>query len=394
MMQPQKHPILIRLAHALLAKAERSQGDKAVSLRLDDIRILPELIQAASPDELAPLVLLLGELCASTWVRLQTRKAQPFQTLADQQPALLLLDAPALAEWSGFTPSPPRWSRLLVDALRTPGVLQVPDAASLLDYLLRSPLPWFEHRSPSECAHTLNELARTCGDGSSHGMYLRELSARHFNGHSKVLDAREELLRLLGATVNQFLETPVQLLIDLPSAVDGAQMPFNEVIFIENLVSFERMAQSRRPSWARSALIFASGFKGTARRLRQRQGTSLYWRDAVPREQRDAFERWLYGECSEVLPRLEPSCCFFGDLDYAGMQILGQLRHSFADCRAWSPGYLVLLDQLRAARGHTPIEAKKEGQIDPGFTGCPFADETLLPALRIWNRCVDQEAWG
>lgn len=74
--------------------------------------------------------------------------------------------------------------------------------------------------------------------------------------------------------------------------------------------------------------------------------------------------------------------------DYA---ILAQLRASFPACGAWRPGYEALLARLGS--GHLPKEAGKEGQLDPGATGCPFADEVLLPALRNERRCVDQECW-
>ncbi|MDI1259215.1 hypothetical protein [Aquabacterium sp.] len=392
MSQPQPHAILIRLAHALLGKAARSEGDRVTTLRLDDDRILPELMRASSPDELAHLALLIDELCETTWVRLQMRKAQPFQTWADRQPTLVLLNGPTLAEWSGFAPTPPRWSRLLVEALRAPGVLEVPDATCLLHYLLRNPLPWFEHRSANECARALNELARACAAGQR--LYLRELSALHFRGHSKVLDAREELLKLLGAAPNQFMEAPVQTLIDLPLSARAETGWFNEVIFIENLVSFERMAQMRQPAWNQAALVFASGFKGTAKRLRQRDGSSLYWRGSVSAAQREVFELWLYEGLSNPAAIHDAGSAFFGDLDFAGLLILAQLRHIFPDCQAWIPGYQGLLDQLIAGHGHSPNEANKQGQIDPGHTGCHFTDNILLPALRSTNACVDQELWS
>lgn len=387
MSPPTSHPLLIRMAHALLRKAERSQGERGVSLRLDALA-LPELHQAATSDALAHIGLLLDQLKQTGWVDLRLKKAQPFQTLADRDPTLVLLDAAALAAWSGFTPSPPRWNRQLVEALRLPGVLQVPDAPALLDYLLRSPLPWFEHQTHAACALALNALTRECGSGQA--LYLRELSARHFHGHSKVLDNREELLRLLGGSEGQFLEAPIQLLVSLPPE-QGVLPPLTEVIFIENLVSFERMAQARQGDWAHVALAYASGFKGAARRLRTRQGSSLYWRDGSGPQATHAFARWLYG--THATDQASIQVRFYGDLDFSGMHILSQLRQSFPDCQAWQPGYASLLQQLEGPQGHAPSAAAKEGQVDPGTTGCPFADDILLPALRQSGRCVDQELW-
>jgi hypothetical protein len=51
-----------------------------------------------------------------------------------------------------------------------------------------------------------------------------------------------------------------------------------------------------------------------------------------------------------------------------------------------------LLSLLEAGRGHPPESADKSEQKDPGFTGCAYADEVLLPALRAHRAFVDQEA--
>ncbi|HEV6963778.1 MAG TPA: hypothetical protein VK305_00075 [Roseateles sp.] len=374
------HPLQMRLAHALLRKAERSGGGRTISLSLDE-QALPELHRAPSPEALGHLELLLDGLAATGWVRLRADKAKAFQTLADRRPSLLLLDAAALAQWSGFEPAVPRWSRQLVQALREqPTLLAVPDAPALLDYLGRSPLPAFEGRQPADCAAVLNALAAACAAAPDVTPYLRELSARHFRGHSKVLDAREELLRLLGAGEGRFMEAPIQLLVDLPEGWAG-----EEVLFIENGVSFERMVGTRQPAWARSALLYAAGFRAGARRLRERKGSSTYWRGRVSAESLQRFEAWLYSGVGD------PPVAFYGDLDFAGLAILAQLRASFPACGAWRPGYEALLARLEA--GHTPEEAGKERQQDPGATGCPFADEVLLPALRREGRCVDQELW-
>ncbi|CAM4066550.1 DUF2220 family protein [Roseateles saccharophilus] len=374
------HPLQRRLAHALLRKAERSEGGRTVSLPLD-AQTLPELHDAPSPQALAHLELLLDGLAKTGWVRLKADKARAFQTLADRRPALLLLDAAALAEWSGFEPATPRWSRQLVQALREHAtLLAVPDAPALLDYLLRSPLPAFQGQEPAACAAVLNALAADCRAAPALTPYLREISARHFRGHSKVLDAREELLRLLGAGEASFLEAPIQLLVDLPEDWTG-----DEVLFIENGVSFERMAGQRQPPWAHTALLYAAGFRSGARRLRERKGSSIYWRGRMSAANIERFETWLYGGTAE------PAVGFYGDLDFAGLAILAQLRMSFPTCSAWRPGYDALLSALGS--GHAPGDAGKERQQDPVVTGCAFADEVLLPALRTTGRCMDQELW-
>lgn len=390
MTTPAPHPLLIRLAHALLDKADRSQGQRAITLKLD-AKLLPELHATQTPDGLASIAALLQSLAQTGWITLRTQKPQAFQTLADQDPTLVLHDADALASWSGHQPVGPKWSQELVRRLGVPGVLNVPNAPALLDYLQRNPLPWFQDLHHAECAHTLNLLAEACHSGQSG--YLRQLSAKYFKGHSKVLDSRGELLRLLGAREGQFLEAPVQVLVSLPP--DWAQLQSGtsscEVLFIENLVTFESMANRRQAAWARAALVYAAGFKGAAKRLRTAEGSTLYWRHSATDAGRLAFTDWL---CAPDAAKQDATVVsFYGDLDFAGMQILAHLRQSFPNCQAWQPGYSALLSLLSTAGGHRPESAAKEGQADPGLTGCTYADAVLLPALRQTGLCVDQEAW-
>jgi hypothetical protein len=101
----------------------------------------------------------------------------------------------------------------------------------------------------------------------------------------------------------------------------------------------------------------------------------------------EAVGAWLFG-------RSELPVCFFGDLDFSGMQILTSLREVFAQAHAWKPGYGELISVLTSGGGHSPEMASKERQIDPGSTGCDFADALLLPSMRQHSRFVDQEWFG
>jgi hypothetical protein len=200
------------------------------------------------------------------------------------------------------------------------------------------------------------------------------------------LDTRDELLRLLGAAPGQFWDAPIQLLIDMPG-------DFDEVLFIENLVTFERMADTRQAGWCNSLLVYAAGFKGSAKRLRHRDGCRIYLRTplsealALPSANGlRAVQDWLFDQAD--LP-----VRFFGDLDHAGLQILASLREVFPDAAAWQPGYAALLAVVEAGGGHAPQAANKDRQTDPGITGCAYADDVLLPALRRCARFADQEAF-
>lgn len=52
-----------------------------------------------------------------------------------------------------------------------------------------------------------------------------------------------------------------------------------------------------------------------------------------------------------------------------------------------------MLDQLATGLGHTPEEARKDGQHPIETTGCQYADESILPAIRSYGRFVDQEGF-
>lgn len=381
---PLLSPFLQRLATRLLAKAERSTGSGPCRLKLDR-REAPELYGQTDAEEVQRRVMLLQDLCASGWVSLILAPPKEFAGFVDRNPQLELRDFDALAAWAGYMPQAMRWQRQWLDFLAErwsePGASVPPEPQALLDYLVRNPLLALQDLPMAEAARSLEALHALCASGLE--LPLREASAQIFQGRSKVLDSREELLRLLGAAAGQFQEAPIQLLVDPPGS-------FDEVVFVENLVTFERLADLRQPPWQHSLLVYAAGFKGSAQRLRSRHGCRLYVR-ASSLSGGDGnlgvVEDWLFG--TTELP-----VHFFGDLDYAGMQILSSLRSVFANAQAWIPGYVILADALERGGGHAPGLAAKELQMDPRHTGCPYADLRLLPLMRHHGRFMDQEAFS
>lgn len=389
---PPRHALLLRVVTRLLAKAERSGGEamfspRPVRLKLDR-KELPELYDQVEAEAVQGLELLLRALCVSGWVRLVLSREREFAGFVDRNPQLELLDFDALATWAGYQRLADKWQHKLLAhlALHWDASACISKQA-LLEYLSRSPVSALAAVPVDEAMRSLQSLRELCVSGIS--LPLREASARVFHGRSKVLDSRDELLRLLGAAPGQFWDAPIQLLVDIPAA-------FDEALFIENLVSFERMADVRRPAWARSLLIYAAGFKGSAKRLRHKSGCRLYVRashgetlDLNPSAMSglEAVGAWLFG-------RSELPVYFFGDLDFSGMQILTSLREVFTQARAWKPGYTELSSVLSAGGGHAPEMAAKERQLDPGSTGCDFADGLLLPSMRQRGRFVDQEGFG
>jgi hypothetical protein len=82
---------------------------------------------------------------------------------------------------------------------------------------------------------------------------------------------------------------------------------------------------------------------------------------------------------------------FWGDLDFSGMAILASLRSGFPSAQAWRSGYEPMLTRLIDGDGHSPAESGKERQRPVDQTGCPYADDALIPALKFYGRFVDQE---
>lgn len=394
------HPFLQRLARVLLQRAERTSSQGPVRLPLDR-KWTPELYAQANAEQLQLWLMLLDDLCGTGWVAMVLNPPRDFATFTDRNPRLELRDFEALAAWTGYTPQALRWQRQWLDHLAAhwaaPGSVLPSDPQAVLDYLARSPLTLMEDLPLMEATRSLDALRALCQSGRTRP--LREASAQVFQGRSKVLDNREELLRLMGAAPGQFQEAPIQLLVALP---DMAR-PFEEVLFIENLVTFERMADRRGPGWAASLLVYAAGFKGSAKRLRSREGCRLYVRTptaptaGTPTAPTAGMatatsaciqhvEEWLFADASWPVQ-------FFGDLDYAGMQILATLRDVFPHAQAWAQGYGALARILERGGGHPPAHAGKELQIDPGQTGCNHADQYLLPLMRRHGRFMDQEAF-
>ncbi|WP_249027564.1 hypothetical protein [Xanthomonas theicola] len=397
---PAPHPFLLRLARLLLAKAERSTALGPVRLPLDR-KTAPELHDAVDADQIQLLRMQLDDLCATGWATLLLEAPRAFADFSDRKPRLELCDFDALAAWVGYTPQAQRWRQQWRDHLAAhwsahPQEAPV-DPAAVLDHLARSPLVPMEGLPLEEATRSLATLAALCRSGRS--MALREASARAFQGRSKVLDHREELLRLLGSTSGQFAEVPIQLLLapsprQMADTHECKARALTEVLFIENLVTFEHMADARNSDWQDSLLVYAAGFRGSARRLRSRAGCRLYLRQPAFAALLPAIEAWLFEprgserSGSTLLP-----VHFFGDLDHSGMQILASLREVFPQARAWRPGYAHLSYLLAAGGGHLPEMAAKSQQIDPGRTGCAYADDELLPLLRSAGRFIDQEAF-
>ncbi len=207
---------------------------------------------------------------------------------------------------------------------------------------------------------------------------LRQLSARCFWGNSKVLDSREELLLQLYSDI-QITPRPILVHVHLPEKCNG-------ILLIENQDNYIQALKGYPASLADLAVIFVAGFRGSAERIRMSEGVSLHYQGCYNEVLKQQFESYWFAETDTLWP-----VWFWGDLDYSGMAILKALRQRFANVQAWPLGYDKLLQVLKDGGGHWPDMADKTEQKDPGITGCIYADQTLLPAIRTSGRFVDQE---
>jgi hypothetical protein len=252
--------------------------------------------------------------------------------------------------------------------------------AALCKRLLSNPIVILS-RSPEQVLERFAGIPALAGEN----LMLHEVASRQFWGLSKILNGQQEAIALLlGTDISVFPDKPVQLLVAARTADPAAP-----ILFVENAATFEAMAAGRLSAAEGFFLIYASGYKASARRLRSPVGSSVYFAPSVFEQNavlRLSVLAWLHG--TDVTRPVH----FWGDLDFSGMDILKELRVVFPGAQAWRAGYEPLLARLLADESHAPDEARKSGQTDPGLTGCSYADEVLLPALRMRGRFVDQES--
>lgn len=353
-----------------LDAAEAQGKELGRSIKLD-ARSFPGLFKASYEEEREQQWAHLEEMASWGWFGLRLNRQHPGQARYECNPRIVVLDELAIRTATGRPERVRSGIELWRDAVFA-GLI-APEATKELVSRYRIEIPG---RTPTEVVTQLQQL----GTLADEPLLLREVSARLFWGQSKVLDGRQALVSALLGADCPFPEMPVQLQVFLPAA------GFDGVLFIENQATFEQATRDSAGRFARLALVYASGFKGSARRLRSPAGTSVYFaaHGAIDEPKTKQFLGWLRNGVG--LPSW-----FWGDLDYSGMQILASLRGVFDSLEAWEPGYAPMLEHLQQGYGHTPEAAGKSGQLQVVVTGCSFADTELLPALNAHGRFVDQE---
>jgi hypothetical protein len=359
----QDEPELLALLHAVLDRFDQQPGStRHLSIFLPAEKHLPSLSRNdAAADQLWALIESL-ERGGVLQIR-EARRGVYDSRWRGARLAFALDCEETLRHWLDRAPSEPvmeAWRRAV-------GRHSFPGSCELL---LQRRIA-IAGRSPEEIVAALARIATLCGP-----VTLRQLSAFAFWGDSKVLDDRGDLIAALFPQL-EVLDRAIVVAVYLPAIVNG-------VLFIENQDTYTAATRGS-PSQAQGlALVYASGFRSSAQRIRTRTGALLHYAGDGAAERRAAFERWWFEAGEPAGP-----CYFWGDLDFAGMQILKSLRQRFGEVTAWRPGYEPMLDVLRREGGYRGGDESR-GQIDPVTTSCVLADNVLLPAIREFGQ-LDQE---
>lgn len=215
-------------------------------------------------------------------------------------------------------------------------------------------------------------------------LYLREAAALAFWGWSKALDDRLELVNQLrfAAGLAPLLAMPIFLNVHVRDSRSDAG-----TLFVENQVAFEAVRCGRLAAALEMDLVFSSGFKASAARLRNRESVSIYASESSSAEGLARFKDWFFSSTQHR------PVYFWGDLDFSGLSILKSLRATFPNLEAWQPGYAPMVEKLLVEGGHLPEETNKEDQREPGITGCQYADTVLLAAIKKTGMFLDQESY-
>lgn len=354
-----------------LDRADADNRSLIRAIRLDR-KSFPALYNAEYESEKEQLWGYIEQIASRGWVRIKLDRTQTGKSPYELNPRIEVADEQSIRVAANRITRLKRPNELWRQA-----VFEHLDASDDVREIVGRFLINIPGRSPQEIVLNMNALRHFADEP----LLLREVSARLFWGQSKILDGRQALVAaILEVEECPFPEIPIQLQVFLP--LTG----FEGVLFIENLATFERATRDSTERFYGLAIVFASGFKGSAKRLRSAGGSALYFaaHGSLDKEARLKIDSWLHKGTD--LP-----CWFWGDLDYSGMAILQTLRSTFVNLQAWEKGYAPMLASLNAGQGHAPDDAGKSAQRPIAITGCEYADSILIPALHDAGRFVDQE---
>lgn len=242
----------------------------------------------------------------------------------------------------------------------------------LLEILKKSPI-LIPTKSHTEVLERFNIWVNSSLKSNS----IRQESARCFWGISKVFDKKYELCNYFN-----LIEKPILLQIHTKSNNS------KKVLFIENLETYISCIESKNILLNDFVLIYSSGYKASAKRVRQEDGSKIFFSntDLFDDKEKKKFLLWFYSNDNE-----KKEVYFWGDLDYSGLSILASLKKNFTNLKAWESPYSLMAKELENDNGHAYEMAEKQNQKKIDITGCEYSDEVLIPLLNKTKMFLDQE---
>ena len=359
---------IAKVLHKILDKLDVQpmlERKNSLSIAINE-KEFPELFSPSSVDEDELLEKKIKALVKVGLFRLKQSKKASFLPLVEQK-AKLVFNADFEEELRAFY-----GREEVVDAW-----LEALDKYNLedkqfLDLLKRNPIT-IKSKSEDEIVARLSVWV-----DESKSTSVRTESARCFWGLSKIFDNHEVLKEYFGLE-----DMPISLLIHMESPI------IEQVLFIENQDTFYEACESEAKVFKDTVIVYASGFKASAKRIRHRRGSKMYFSFESKDMEKSfiRFQEWFYKENEDTLP-----VYFWGDFDHAGMDILKAFKVIFENIDAWKVGYKIMVEAIKNDFGHTPLMAGKERQVKQGAKGidCAYADEILIPLLEN-EMFLDQE---
>lgn len=206
---------------------------------------------------------------------------------------------------------------------------------------------------------------------------IRQESARCFWGMSKVFDKKYELCDYFNLS-----EKPIFL------QIHAKTNQAKKVLFIENLETYFSCIESKNELLNDFVLIYSSGYKASAKRVRQKGGSKIFFsdNDFFDDKKKKEFLIWFYSNDNE-----KKEVFFWGDMDYSGFSILSSLKKNFTNLQAWKNAYSLMAKELEKANGHSYKMSSKQNQKEVYSTSCIYSDEVLIPLLNKTKMFLDQE---
>ncbi len=205
---------------------------------------------------------------------------------------------------------------------------------------------------------------------------VRHISSKYFWGLSKLLDNKSEIIDYCSLK-------PSPIILHIKSF----NKKFKNILFVENLDTYTQILDSQNSIFNDYLIIYSSGFKAAAKRLRTTQGSKLFFEEncQLDKEGRETLKDWIYDK-----RQINVNVYFWGDMDYAGINIFSTIKDIFTELEIWKPGYDELLNAIDVKDSHKPLDSDKESQVQPKLTGVQYIDEVLIPILKN-EEFVDQE---